>query len=611
MRLRAILPLVMLAGLAEAADPFARGFDAVPLKLTPAMNSLMIMEGAELAPPKSWQLQASLDLNWGILGLKLGDQVKGDLIPFRSDLHITGAYTFNKRIEVGADIGITFYQASGFKQLRDAGFSDQADPAVAGLDAPRLLGRFNIFSQEDFPIALAGIAEIRLPVGDTRSFLSDRGFIFAPRLALERRFGFIRLIGNVGYRFTTDPGQYLNLYVGQEFTMGVGGKFELPDLFGAKLTRNAITAEVNLNTPAEAPFTFKQADALKTPFELMIGAQTAVYHDWMVVLGLAKGLGLENGFGRETFRVVLGVRYEHIVEPDRDNDGTPDRTDQCPDIPGPKENHGCPIIEGDRDGDGTPDRVDGCPDEVGPAEYDGCPDRDGDQIPDNVDKCPDEPGPADNEGCPVPQEEEVTLESGRIRVRGNILFETAKAIIQPQSFKILDDVAKVLLEHPDVGPVLIEGHTDNRGGHDYNLDLSNRRAAAVEDYLVSKGVERKRLRSQGFSYDRPVATNDTPLGRAKNRRTEFRLLTEESMTPQQQQEKKEQEQKNQGGEAKPDATGGTSAQSSDAAKKPAEKKPAEKPAEKKAAPEKKPAPPPEKKPAPAPPPKAAPDAGTK
>ena len=62
--------------------------------------------------------------------------------------------------------------------------------------------------------------------------------------------------------------------------------------------------------------------------------------------------------------------------------------------------------------------------------------------------------------------------------------------------------------------------------HEYNLDLSNRRAKSVEDYLVGKGIDRKRLRSKGFSYDRPVATNDTPLGRAKNRRTDFRLIDE-------------------------------------------------------------------------------------
>ncbi len=128
-------------------------------------------------------------------------------------------------------------------------------------------------------------------------------------------------------------------------------------------------------------------------------------------------------------------------------------------------------------------------------------------------------------------EEEVVLETERIRIKGNILFETGMAIIQKQSYPLLDDVAKVLHDNPDVGPVLIEGHTDNRGSRPYNMDLSNRRAQAVSDYIASKGISKKRLRTAGFGFDRPVATNDTPLGRAKNRRTEFRLVHEDSDSP--------------------------------------------------------------------------------
>jgi outer membrane protein OmpA-like peptidoglycan-associated protein len=74
--------------------------------------------------------------------------------------------------------------------------------------------------------------------------------------------------------------------------------------------------------------------------------------------------------------------------------------------------------------------------------------------------------------------------------------------------------------------VLIEGHTDNVGSRELNLNLSKRRARAVEKYLVEKGIAQKRLKSDGFGFDRPLATNDTPLGRAKNRRTEFKLLDE-------------------------------------------------------------------------------------
>jgi outer membrane protein OmpA-like peptidoglycan-associated protein len=310
--------------------------------------------------------------------------------------------------------------------------------------------------------------------------------------------------------------------------MGAGAEVDLPDL--GPLRTNRVIGEINFATPAEAPFTFDQADTLKTPLELLVGARSNVYKNFSAQLAIGRGLGTYTGYGREAIRIMLGVSYVHVAIPDRDGDGVPDKIDKCPDVPGPASNQGCPIPDVDTDGDGIPDRIDACPETPGPKEYDGCPDKDGDQIPDNVDKCPDDPGPAETEGCPVPQEDQVTLESDRIRIKGNILYETGQAVIQKQSYKILDDVAKVLLDHLDVGPVLIEGHTDNRGGHEYNLDLSNRRAKAVENYLVGKGVDRKRLRSQGFSYDKPIASNETPLGRAKNRRTDFRLIEVEGDT---------------------------------------------------------------------------------
>ena len=120
----------------------------------------------------------------------------------------------------------------------------------------------------------------------------------------------------------------------------------------------------------------------------------------------------------------------------------------------------------------------------------------------------------------------MVLESERIRINNQILFEFGSDRIDPRSFKLLDEVAAVLKKNEDVGPVLIEGHTDNVGSREANLNLSKRRAKAVEKYLVDKGIAQKRLKSDGFAFDRPLASNDTPLGRAKNRRTEFKLLDE-------------------------------------------------------------------------------------
>lgn len=95
-----------------------------------------------------------------------------------------------------------------------------------------------------------------------------------------------------------------------------------------------------------------------------------------------------------------------IEATDLDGDGVIDSEDQCPDVPGPKENHGCPLRV-DTDGDGIPDDVDRCPndpeDKDGFQDEDGCPDPDNDNdgITDTLDACPDVPGPIENKGCPV------------------------------------------------------------------------------------------------------------------------------------------------------------------------------------------------------------------
>ena len=150
-------------------------------------------------------------------------------------------------------------------------------------------------------------------------------------------------------------------------------------------------------------------------------------------------------------------------------------------------------------------------------------------MPDNVDKCPDEPGPAELQGCPPPEEEEeVILESERIRINNQILFEFGSDKIDPRSFKLLDEVATVLTKNPDVGPVLIEGHTDNVGSREANIEpLASAAPRPWRSTSISKGIAAKRLRSEGFGFDKPLAPNDTPLGRAKNRRTEFKLVDKE------------------------------------------------------------------------------------
>ena len=178
----------------------------------------------------------------------------------------------------------------------------------------------------------------------------------------------------------------------------------------------------------------------------------------------------------------------------------------------------CPNL--DDDGDGIVNRDDACPTEKGIPETRGCPakDSDNDGVPDHLDKCPDKAGAADNEGCP---RAEISKETRKIEITEKVLFDTGKSTLKPESDKLLNEIATIMKDHPEVKKVTVEGHTDNVGGAALNRRLSQARANAVMAALVKLGVEKNRLEAKGFGPSRPIAPNDTAEGRDANRRVEF------------------------------------------------------------------------------------------
>jgi OOP family OmpA-OmpF porin len=110
--------------------------------------------------------------------------------------------------------------------------------------------------------------------------------------------------------------------------------------------------------------------------------------------------------------------------------------------------------------------------------------------------------------------------NGRAQVYG-IYFDFGSDVLRPESQTVLDQIAQVMREHPD-WKLGVEGHTDNIGGDAYNLDLSNRRATTVKQVLDTRyHVDPERLSPAGFGSTRPVDSNDTLEGRARNRRVEL------------------------------------------------------------------------------------------
>lgn len=201
--------------------------------------------------------------------------------------------------------------------------------------------------------------------------------------------------------------------------------------------------------------------------------------------------------------------------PDTDGDGIVDSEDKCPTEKGMPSLMGCP--DKDQDKDGVSDDQDKCPTVAGTKENAGCPDTDRDGVIDSEDRCPTIPGVKANKGCP-----EIKAEDKKVLLEAmSVQFETGKAIIKTESYKILDKVVEVANKYPEYHFDL-EGYTDNVGADAKNMTLSQERANACYDYLVKKGVKASRLSHKGFGEANPIDNNETATGRQKNRRVEFK-----------------------------------------------------------------------------------------
>jgi len=166
----------------------------------------------------------------------------------------------------------------------------------------------------------------------------------------------------------------------------------------------------------------------------------------------------------------------------------------------------------DSDGDGVIDSLDQCPGtpKGAPVDKVGCPlDSDGDGVFDYLDQCPGTPKGVmiDEKGCPL----SFTLQ---------IEFDFDKADIRPQYHEELKQASQFIQKYP-APKILIAGHTDSQGDDNYNMELSQKRAESVRQYLIDNfNIDAAKLVAKGYGETQPVADNATDAGRQKNRRVE-------------------------------------------------------------------------------------------
>ena len=137
-----------------------------------------------------------------------------------------------------------------------------------------------------------------------------------------------------------------------------------------------------------------------------------------------------------------------------------------------------------------------------------------------------EKNPKGGNGCPPPLTL-VVIKKDRIEIKQQVQFDVAKSTIKAVSAKLLAEVASAVKSIPDLKKVVIEGHTDDVGDDDYNMNLSQERANSVRQWLIDKEhVDATKLEAVGYGETRPIASNQTKAGRQQNRRSEFKVSRE-------------------------------------------------------------------------------------
>jgi outer membrane protein OmpA-like peptidoglycan-associated protein len=125
---------------------------------------------------------------------------------------------------------------------------------------------------------------------------------------------------------------------------------------------------------------------------------------------------------------------------------------------------------------------------------------------------------------PAPPPARVVLTPSSIEIKEKVQFQLGSATLLEVSFPLLDEVAALLADNPQIEVLQVEGHTDATGGAPRNRQLSQQRAESVRTYLTGKGIAKSRLVAKGFGPDKPIDSNDTDTGREANRRVEFNIV---------------------------------------------------------------------------------------
>jgi len=527
--------LCALASVASADDFDVENFHVV----SPGDGALISVHSTRQATDGD----LAMGLSFGIVDAPLvvvdmDDERVAEVISSRFGAELGAAYGLGG-FELSAALPVILHQqADG-----DAGMGL---PPIdgGGLGDLRLTARRSLLGGDAGGAGLGAGLMVTLPTSIDADFGGQAGPTAAPFLVADWHDDRFIAAANLGARLREQE-TLGDLTVGSALTYGVGA--------GVRVGSTPAWAVAELAGEAAG------GNTAEAPLEVRGALHADITGGFTATAGY--GRGLVHGYGAPDHRVFAGVVYRparkpvaRVVvaqpepprepatpppNPDPDGDGILGDADGCPkdaeDFDGYADHDGCP--ETDNDSDGLADSADACPnhpeDVDGFQDGDGCPDPDNDLdgIADAGDKCPDQPevinGNQDDDGCPDEGKRLVLIGESKLEIQEKVYFANGKDTILPRSEPLLYQLAKTLERSPWIKRVRIEGHTDNRGNDTYNQQLSERRAAAVRQALIDRGIAADRLESVGYGEAQPIDSNKKVAGRAHNRRVELVIVEQD------------------------------------------------------------------------------------
>jgi outer membrane protein OmpA-like peptidoglycan-associated protein len=480
-----VIALACLAtGRAEAQAVTYKPFEVERLWLEPSGGSSLVASTGDGLEPGGYRLSlVGHYQDRPLIIRQSGGAVIGALVSRRVTTHLLAAWSLASWLDLGVQVPIVAYQAGDTIPGLDF-----PDVTRTGLGTPLVSGRLILLGQDyEAPLDLSLQVAVALPLGGEKAYATDGRAAAHPSLGIGRAFGGWRIGAELGMRLRPARGLGTER-IGHEAVGALALTTTGRSLRGELTYRLAVPVVGSARTGAD-----------------LLGGVRWLARGWEF-FGLA-GPGFGEAVGTPRFRVLLGLarapRSEPVSSAGPAPASTPGRpastpvpTPLPPEAAAPEATPGQPtaLVRGEPE-----ITVEGLDFSVPPSTSARIP--------------------------PAPTPSLVKIVGDHLELPEQVVFESGRALIQESSYRLLDQVAALLLAHPEMVRVIVEGHTDSKGDARDNLELSQRRAEMVTNYLVVKGLSFTRLEAKGFGASQPIASNATPAGREKNRRIEFRLAS--------------------------------------------------------------------------------------